>query len=185
MTNAIGRLPEQVDEILQLDNQIRDLAERFYGADCVLFVGRGYDFPTALQGALKLKEISYLHAEGYAAGGLKHGPLAQVNPRTPTVALATPSRTCTKTLSNLQEISARGGPIIAVADQHDTQAELVADHVIRIPSTIDCLQPILNVIPLQLLTYHIAVLRGCDVDRPRNLAKSVTVEWQKLPNPFG
>ncbi|MCY2988658.1 MAG: glutamine--fructose-6-phosphate transaminase (isomerizing) [Planctomycetota bacterium] len=176
LAEALARLPDLIEQVLESDEQIRQIAERFCDDPRFLFVGRGYDLPTALEGALKLKEISYIHAEGYAAGELKHGPLALVDEHTPTVALATPGRAYEKMLSNLQEIRARGGAVIAVAAIDDERIAGVADEVIRVPVVEECLQPLINIVPLQLLAYHIAVARGCDVDRPRNLAKSVTVE---------
>ena len=141
-----------------------------------LFLGRQYQFPIALEGALKLKEISYIHAEGYPAAEMKHGPIALIDPRTPSVFLAPQNSVYEKTVSNIEEVRARSGPVIAVATEGDTEILKKANNVIYIPDTLECLQPLLTAIPLQLLAYHIAVMRGCDVDKPRNLAKSVTVE---------
>ena len=147
-------------------------------ADCnnFLYLGRQFNFPTALEGALKLKEISYIHAEGYPAAEMKHGPIALVDEHTPSVFLMPHGQVYDKVMSNLQEIKARGGPVIAVVCEGDTEAARLADDVIEVPAVEEFLQPIVTVIPLQLLAYHIAVARGCDVDKPRNLAKSVTVE---------
>jgi glucosamine--fructose-6-phosphate aminotransferase (isomerizing) len=140
------------------------------------YLGRGLHFPLALEGALKLKEISYIHAEGYPAGEMKHGPIALVDSRMPVVAVAPKGSTYEKIASNLEEIKARDGLVIAVATEGDEEIATIADRVISIPSTLEWLQPLLVAVPLQLLAYHMAVLRGCDVDQPRNLAKSVTVE---------
>jgi len=139
-------------------------------------LGRNYNFPTALEGALKLKEISYIHAEGYPAAEMKHGPIALVDANTPSVFIVSQCSVYDKVMSNLQEVKARGGPVIAIVDKIDDQLRSLADDLIEIPSCEDFLQPIVASIPLQLLAYHIAVMRGCDVDKPRNLAKSVTVE---------
>jgi glucosamine--fructose-6-phosphate aminotransferase (isomerizing) len=176
LADDMHRLPELVSQILENGDAVRQLAEQFDDASGFLFVGRCYEYATAMEGALKLKEISYLHAEGHAAGELKHGPLALVDEDTVTVALATPGRAYEKTLSSLQEIRARGGRILAVGGEGDERLAGVADEVFSVPVVDECLQPLLNIIPLQLLAYHIADNRGCDVDRPRNLAKSVTVE---------
>jgi glucosamine--fructose-6-phosphate aminotransferase (isomerizing) len=174
--DAIERLPDQARAALACDGQIREIAAEY--ADCpnFLYIGRLYEYPVALEGALKLKEISYVHAEGIPAAELKHGPIALVDPRMPTVVLAAQSAILSKMMSNVQEIRARSGRIIAVAREGDAELPRLAERTIFVPSTLDPLVPILAVIPLQLLAYHIAVRRGCDVDRPRNLAKSVTVE---------
>ena len=142
----------------------------------VLYLGRGVNFPVALEGALKLKEISYIHAEGYTAAEMKHGPIALIDENMPVVFVAPDDHLYQKVLSNMQEVKARGGRIVAVTSEGNGDLTSVADHVIRVPATTSLLSPILTVIPLQFLAYHIATLRGCDVDRPRNLAKSVTVE---------
>jgi glutamine---fructose-6-phosphate transaminase (isomerizing) len=144
-------------------------------SDC-LFLGRQYNYPVALEGALKLKEISYIHAEGYPSAEMKHGPIALIEPDFPSVFVVPRDAMYDKNMSNVEEIKARRGPVIAVATEGDTEIRRKADDVIYIPPTVDVLQPLLTVVPLQLLAYHIAVLRGCDVDKPRNLAKSVTVE---------
>ncbi|MGH2652927.1 MAG: glutamine--fructose-6-phosphate transaminase (isomerizing) [Actinomycetota bacterium] len=169
-------LPGKIRQILQLDAQIRGLAERFQDARDVLFIGRHTGYPAALEGALKLKEISYIHAEGYPAGELKHGPIALVEPGVPVVAVATKCHVYPKMLSNIQEVKARGAEVIAVATEGDLEIAGLADHVLFVPKTPELLSPVLVSVPLQLLAYHIAKLRGCDVDQPRNLAKSVTVE---------
>jgi glutamine---fructose-6-phosphate transaminase (isomerizing) len=169
-------LPEKVERALLLDAQTRGLAERFSGARDFLFIGRHTGYPAALEGALKLKEISYIHAEGYPAGELKHGPIALIEDGVPVVAVATECHVYPKVLSNIQEVKARGAEVIAVATEGDTQIESLADHVLFVPRTPELLSPVVVTVPLQLLAYHIAKARGCDVDQPRNLAKSVTVE---------
>ncbi|MBO7623301.1 MAG: SIS domain-containing protein, partial [Bacteroidales bacterium] len=141
-----------------------------------IYLGRGYNYPTALEGALKLKEISYIHAEGLPAAEMKHGPIALIDNEMPTVAIATTGQTYEKTISNIEEIKARGGKIIAVVSTGDTLARKCADYVIEVPSVTDCLMPIVTSVPLQMLAYYIAVYKGRNVDQPRNLAKSVTVE---------
>ena len=169
-------LPDQVRQALTTNDLVRDIAAKYCHAQTVLYLGRQYNFPTALEGALKLKEISYLHAEGYPAAEMKHGPIALVDAETPSVFIAPHGLVYDKVMANLQEIKARGGPVIAVVCEGDREVAELADDVIHVPSVPDYLQPIVTAIPLQLLAYHIAVLRGCDVDKPRNLAKSVTVE---------
>jgi glucosamine--fructose-6-phosphate aminotransferase (isomerizing) len=176
IVRSLGRLPEQVAEILELDPAIRQLAESYKNHPNFLYLGRGYNFPAALEGALKLKEISYIHAEGYPAAEMKHGPIALIDENMPVVVIAPKDAVYEKVKSNIEEVKARGGRVIAVITEGDTDLLQYADHVIQIPRTHDSLTPILATIPLQLLAYHIAVLRGCDVDQPRNLAKSVTVE---------
>ena len=155
---------------------VRQLAERYYRANNFLYLGRQYLYPVALEGALKLKEISYIHAEGYPAAEMKHGPIALVDAETPSVFLIPRGAVFDKVMSNLEEIKARGGPVIAVATEGDEETAARADEVLYVPEVPEYLQPLVAVIPLQLLAYHIALLRGCDVDKPRNLAKSVTVE---------
>jgi len=162
--------------VLELEREIKQLARRFFRADDFLYLGRGINYPIALEGALKLKEISYIHAEGYPAGEMKHGPIALIDEDMPVVALATGGRVYEKVKSNMQEVKARDGVVIAVTDHEEDDLDEVADEVIRVPRTSPQLQPILNVVPLQLLAYFIGVRRGADVDQPRNLAKSVTVE---------
>jgi glucosamine--fructose-6-phosphate aminotransferase (isomerizing) len=170
------RLPDQVSKALECNDVVRQVAEKYAGANNFLYLGRQYNFPTALEGALKLKEISYIHAEGYPAAEMKHGPIALVDENTPSVFLVPHGQVYDKVMSNLEEIKARGGPVIAIVTHGDTRVAELADDVIHVPAVEDYLQPIVAAIPLQLLAYHIAVLRGCDVDKPRNLAKSVTVE---------
>jgi glucosamine--fructose-6-phosphate aminotransferase (isomerizing) len=169
-------LPAQVRRALELDAAIRDLAERYHTARDFLFIGRHTGYPAALEGALKLKEISYIHAEGYPAGELKHGPIALVEPGMPVVAVATECHVYPKVLSNIQEVKARGADVIAVATEGNAEIRQYADHVLEVPRTPELLSPVVVSVPLQLLAYRIAKLRGCDVDQPRNLAKSVTVE---------
>ncbi|HTO86590.1 MAG TPA: glutamine--fructose-6-phosphate transaminase (isomerizing) [Thermoanaerobaculia bacterium] len=173
---ALARLPSAVGRTLSLEPQLEDLAKRYQNASDFLFLGRGLHYPVALEGALKLKEISYIHAEGYPAGEMKHGPIALVDEKLPVVVLAPHDLWREKTLSNLQEVKARDGIAIVLTTRPDEGVAAIADHVLVLPETIPELQPILSVIPLQLLAYHVALRRGCDVDQPRNLAKSVTVE---------
>jgi glucosamine--fructose-6-phosphate aminotransferase (isomerizing) len=155
---------------------VREIAARYQHASNCLYLGRQYLYPVALEGALKLKEISYIHAEGYPAAEMKHGPIALVDRETPSVFLVLRGPVFDKVMSNMEEIKARGGPVIAVATAGDEEAAARADEVIFVPEAPEWLQPLVGVVPLQLLAYHVALLRGCDVDRPRNLAKSVTVE---------
>jgi glucosamine--fructose-6-phosphate aminotransferase (isomerizing) len=174
--DLLKSLPGVTERALLLEDQVKELAERYHQARDVLFIGRHTGYPVALEGALKLKEISYIHAEGYPAGELKHGPIALVEEGVPVVAIATRCHVYPKTLSNIQEVKARGATVIAVATEGDTQIASLADHVLFVPDTHELLSPVVSSIPLQLFAYHIAKLRGCDVDHPRNLAKSVTVE---------
>ena len=176
VVDRLRELPDQVRTALGLDGETRRLAERFYQARDFLFVGRHTGYPAALEGALKLKEISYIHAEGYPAGELKHGPIALVEPGVPVVAVATECHVYPKVLSNIQEVKAREAEVIAVATEGNGEIERYADHVLYVPRTPELMSPVVVSVPLQLLAYHIAKLRGCDVDQPRNLAKSVTVE---------
>jgi glucosamine--fructose-6-phosphate aminotransferase (isomerizing) len=176
MITEINELPSLVERALKENQHVARIANRYKDCDNFLYLGRHYNFPTALEGALKLKEISYIHAEGYPAAEMKHGPIALVDAKTPSVFVMPRGFIYEKVMSNLEEIKARGGPVIAIAEQGDSRVAEVADDVIYIPQTPEYLQPIVAAIPLQLLSYHIAILRGCDVDKPRNLAKSVTVE---------
>jgi glutamine---fructose-6-phosphate transaminase (isomerizing) len=176
VVDRLRELPGQVSRTLELDGEIRRLAQRFHKARDFLFVGRHTGYPAALEGALKLKEISYIHAEGYPAGELKHGPIALVEPGMPVVAVATECHVYPKVLSNIQEVKAREAEVIAIATEGNGEIERYADHVIYVPRTPELMSPVVVSVPLQLLAYHIAKLRGCDVDQPRNLAKSVTVE---------
>ncbi|MDN3678273.1 glutamine--fructose-6-phosphate transaminase (isomerizing) [Flavobacterium paronense] len=170
-------IPEKVAEALASTNEkAKEIATKFKNATNCLYLGRGYNFPVALEGALKLKEISYIHAEGYPAAEMKHGPIALIDEQMPVIVIAPKQGHYDKVVSNIQEIKSRSGKIIAVVTKGDTQVKGLADHVIEIPETSDALSPLITTIPLQLLSYHIAVLRGCNVDQPRNLAKSVTVE---------
>jgi glutamine---fructose-6-phosphate transaminase (isomerizing) len=169
-------LPEKVDQVLELNDAIRELARIYKSASNFLYLGRGYNFPTALEGALKLKEISYIHAEGLPAAEMKHGPIALIDENMPVVVIAPHDAVYQKVLSNIQEVKARGGRVIAVATTGNAELAGMVDHMIPVPETLDMLTPIITTIPLQLLAYHIAVMRGCNVDMPRNLAKSVTVE---------
>ena len=170
------RLPELVERTLAVEPQVRVLAERYADARNALYLGRGVTFPVALEGALKLKEISYIHAEGYPAAEMKHGPIALIDENMPVVCLAPKDPVYPKVVSNMQEVKARGGRIIAITSEGNGDLSNLADHQVAVPASPPLIAPVLTVIPLQLLAYHIAVLRGCDVDRPRNLAKSVTVE---------
>ncbi|MCX6180037.1 MAG: glutamine--fructose-6-phosphate transaminase (isomerizing) [Chlorobiales bacterium] len=172
----LSRIPEKATRILELESQIKDIAERFQGARNALYLGRGYNFPVALEGALKLKEISYIHAEGYPAAEMKHGPIALIDKDMPVIFIATRDSTYAKILSNIEEVRSRKGRVIAIANEGDQEVSRLAEHVIYIPQSSGPITPLLTVIPLQLLAYHIATFRGCNVDRPRNLAKSVTVE---------
>ena len=158
------------------NNHIKDIAELYYKKNNFLYLGRGINFPVALEGALKLKEISYIHAEGYPAAEMKHGPIALIDDDMPVVVIANKNEVYDKILSNIQEIKARKGKIIAIADENDREIKNKVDHIIYVPKVIEELSPIINVIPLQLLAYYMADLRGYNVDQPRNLAKVVTVE---------
>jgi glucosamine--fructose-6-phosphate aminotransferase (isomerizing) len=173
---ALEEIPANVEEALQSADQVKYIADQYKDAKNFLYLGRGYNFPVALEGALKLKEISYIHAEGYPAAEMKHGPIALIDEEMPVVVIATKKGSYEKVISNIQEVKARKGKIIAVVTKGDTAAAELADHVLEIPETEEELVPILASIPLQLLSYYIAVMRGCNVDQPRNLAKSVTVE---------
>ncbi len=172
----LQHIPELIGRVLEQRDTIKHIAERYAGYENCVFIGRKYNYPIALEGAIKLKEISYLHAEGYPAGELKHGPLAMIDENFPTIAVAPSDSVYKKTLSNLQEVKARGGPVLAVATEGDTEIGEVADDVIYVPKTLEMLSPLVTVVPLQLLAYYIGTARGYDVDKPRNLAKSVTVE---------
>ncbi|GAB2860019.1 glutamine--fructose-6-phosphate aminotransferase [Hymenobacter ruber] len=169
-------IPAKVTKALELDAQILEIAEEFKDATNFLYLGRGYNFPVALEGALKLKEISYIHAEGYPAAEMKHGPIALIDENMPMVVIATRDSSYEKVVSNIQEVKARKGRIIAIVSEGDTVIPAMAEYTIEVPHTSEVLMPLVSVVPLQLLSYHIAVLRGCNVDQPRNLAKSVTVE---------
>lgn len=176
LIKALEKIPQQLESILAQSDHIKKIAEKYAGCEDFFFLGRQYNFPVALEGALKLKEISYIHAEGYPAAEMKHGPIAMIDEKTPSVFLIPQDTLYEKTISNLQEIKARKGPIIAIATEGDDHIAKEVQDVIYVPPTIEPAFPLLGAVPLQLLAYHIAVLRGCDVDKPRNLAKSVTVE---------
>jgi glucosamine--fructose-6-phosphate aminotransferase (isomerizing) len=176
LARGLEAIPEKIERILERSAAVKEIALEYGRHDNFLYLGRGYNFPVALEGALKLKEISYIHAEGYPAAEMKHGPIALIDANMPVVFVCTRDAAYDKVMSNMMEVRARKGRIVAVATDHDDQVKRVADHVIYVPETLPCLQPVLSVIPLQLLAYQIAVLRGCDIDQPRNLAKSVTVE---------
>lgn len=172
----LERIPEKVKKALKSNDTILEISRKFKDAANFLYLGRGYNFPVALEGALKLKEISYIHAEGYPAAEMKHGPIALIDENMPAVFIATRDSSYEKIVSNIQEVKARKGKIIAIVSEGDEQISKMADYTIEVPSTHEALMPLVSVVPLQLLSYHIAVLRGCNVDQPRNLAKSVTVE---------
>ncbi|MEM6823171.1 MAG: glutamine--fructose-6-phosphate transaminase (isomerizing) [Verrucomicrobiota bacterium] len=174
--DALERLPEQISQALKLSDQIQEVAEKYKDCRSMLYFGRNYNFPIALEAALKMKEISYIHAEGYPSSELKHGVIALIDENTPSVFITPKDPLYEKNMNNLHEVKARGGTIITVANHGDKNIYEVADDVLEVPKTIEMLQPILNIVPLQLLSYHTASLLGCDVDKPRNLAKSVTVE---------
>jgi len=176
MIDALGALKSQVTQILQSNDMIREIAEEYHHHNNFLYLGRGANYPVALEGALKLKEISYVHAEGYPAAEMKHGPIALIDENMPVVVIAPRDAAYQKILGNINEVRARKGKLIAITDEGNEELIKMADHVIFVPNTLDFLYPVLSVIPLQLLAYHIAVLRDCHVDQPRNLAKSVTVE---------
>lgn len=173
---AMEDIPSKVEKVLEQDSKIRYIAGEIKNFNNALYLGRGYNFPVALEGALKLKEISYIHAEGYPAAEMKHGPIALIDDKMPVVVIATNKSAYDKVASNIQEVKARKGTVISIVTEGDTKIKEMSDYYIEIPETEEPLSPLLSVIPLQLLAYHIAVLRGCDVDQPRNLAKSVTVE---------
>ncbi len=176
LITALNRVPELVDQVVQQSHEIRTAVETMIDRENWLFLGRGYNYPVALEGALKLKEISYIHAEGMPAAEMKHGPIALISAGMPVVFIATRGRQYDKVLGNIEEVRSRGGKIIAVATEGDQEINRIAEHVFWVPDVPEPLQPLLTVVPLQLLAYHAAVLRGCNVDKPRNLAKSVTVE---------
>ena len=176
MVDDLARLPSLISRALETDNAVREIARRLYKTNNYLYLGRGISYPVAMEGALKLKEISYCHAEGYQAGEMKHGPIALIDEDMPVVALALRDRLYPKMLGNIEEVKARDGKVIAIATEGDEDIAARADHVIHVPPAPELLSPLVSVIPLQLFAYHVAVTRGCDVDQPRNLAKSVTVE---------
>ena len=176
VVRELGQIPDKIERVLGQNKRIADFAKTFTYAQNFIYLGRGYNFPVAMEGALKLKEISYIHAEGYPAAEMKHGPIALISQEMPVVVVAPHCGTYEKVVSNIQEIKARKGRVIAVVTEGDELVSKIADYIIEVPQTEECLTPLLTVIPLQLMAYHIAVVKGCDVDQPRNLAKSVTVE---------
>ncbi len=176
LAHELDSIPGKIEDMLKTDAQVLKISEEFKDAQNFLYLGRGFNFPVALEGALKLKEISYIHAEGYPAAEMKHGPIALIDEHMPVVVIATRTGHYEKVFSNIQEIKARDGRIIAVVTEGDTAISEIADYVVEIPYTEDAFTPLLTTVPLQLMSYHIAVMRGCNVDQPRNLAKSVTVE---------
>ena len=176
IAREMAQLPGKIERVLASSELVRQMADRYVKHNNFIYLGRGFNFPVALEGALKLKEISYIHAEGYPAAEMKHGPIALIDENMPVVFICTKDSAYEKVVSNMMEVRARKGRIIAIASEGDTEVASRADHVLYVPQSIPMLQPILSVIPLQLLSYHVAVQRGCDVDQPRNLAKSVTVE---------
>jgi glucosamine--fructose-6-phosphate aminotransferase (isomerizing) len=176
LLNELESIPAKIEKVLKTDAQIQLIAAELKDSRNALYLGRGYGFPVALEGALKLKEISYIHAEGYPAAEMKHGPIALIDEEMPVIVIATQHSNYEKVVSNIQEVKARKGRVIAIATEGDTHIKGMADHVIYIPTCEESMLPLIATIPLQLLSYHIAVLRGCNVDQPRNLAKSVTVE---------
>ena len=176
LTAELERIPDKVQRILESNDKIKEIAHIYHQATNALYLGRGSSFPVALEGALKLKEISYIHAEGYPAAEMKHGPIALIDEEMPVFVIATKGTSYEKVVSNIQEVKARKGKIISIVTEGDVQVKELSDHYIEIPETDEHLVPLLATIPLQILSYHIAVMRGCNVDQPRNLAKLVTVE---------
>ena len=172
----LEQMPTRIARVLTQEDRIREIASAVVDRENWLFLGRGLHWPVAMEGALKLKEISYIHAEGMPAAEMKHGPIALIDDGMPVVFVATPGAQYEKVLANIEEVRARGGRVIAIVEEGDTNAASLAEHVLEVPAAPEALQPLLTVVPLQLLAYHAAVLRGKDVDKPRNLAKSVTVE---------
>jgi glucosamine--fructose-6-phosphate aminotransferase (isomerizing) len=172
----LSRVPDAVARTLRKSKDYQKLAKRYATSQHLLFLGRALAFPAAMEGALKMKEISYIHAEGYAAGEMKHGPIALIDPTFPTIAIATKHALRSKMISNVEQVQARGGNVVAVVTEGDAELAGLADGVIEIPEVSELLEPLVASVPLQLLAYHVAVQRGCDVDQPRNLAKTVTVE---------
>lgn len=176
LLNELEAIPEKIEKVLKTNDKIKNISNIYKDSSNALYLGRGYSFPVALEGALKLKEISYIHAEGYPAAEMKHGPIALIDEEMPVFVIATKGTSYEKVVSNIQEVKARKGKIIAIVTEGDTQVKAMADYTIEIPETDEILVPLVSVVPLQLLSYHIAVMRNCNVDQPRNLAKSVTVE---------
>ena len=175
-TEELSKIPSMIGKVLEQNDKIAEIAKIFTYAHHFMYLGRGWNFPVALEGALKLKEISYIHAEGYPAAEMKHGPIALIDADMPVLFVATHHQQYQKIVSNMEEVKARGGRIIAVVTEGDEQVHAIADWIIEVPRTLNFLAPLLSVIPLQMLAYHVAVRKGLNVDMPRNLAKSVTVE---------
>jgi glucosamine--fructose-6-phosphate aminotransferase (isomerizing) len=176
MIKELSLIPEKIETALSSNEHIKAISKLYKDRNNALYLGRGFLFPVALEGALKLKEISYIHAEGYPAAEMKHGPIALIDENMPVVVIATKDSSYEKIVSNIQEVKARNGIVIAVVTEGDSTIKKMANHVIEVPETPEYLAPLISVVPLQLLSYYIAVMRGCNVDQPRNLAKSVTVE---------
>jgi glucosamine--fructose-6-phosphate aminotransferase (isomerizing) len=176
LVEPLAHVPDLMGRVLERADDLEQLAHTFQRFHDFLFLGRGLQFPIAMEGALKLKELSYIHAEGYPAGEMKHGPIALIDETMPTIAIAVRDGLREKMLSNIEQVRARDGAVVALINEGDDEIAAKADHVIEVPETTPLLAPLLTVLPLQLFAYHIAVLRGCDVDQPRNLAKTVTVE---------
>ena len=176
LINELSEIPSKIEKILEQNDKFKAFAEKYQHSTNFLYLGRGYSFPVALEGALKLKEISYIHAEGYPAAEMKHGPIALIDKNMPVVVIATRDKSYEKIVSNIQEVKARNGKVIAVVTEGDNIISKMADYTVEIPEAEEKVTSLLSVVPLQLIAYHIAVLRGCNVDQPRNLAKSVTVE---------
>jgi glucosamine--fructose-6-phosphate aminotransferase (isomerizing) len=176
LLRELDTIPSKISEALLSEKLVKQISKIYKDARNFLYLGRGFNFPVALEGALKLKEISYIHAEGYPAAEMKHGPIALIDEEMPVVVIANQNASYEKIVSNIQEVKARGGKIIAIVTKGDKEVSAMADHSIEIPEVEEALSPLVTVVPLQLLSYHIAVMRGCNVDQPRNLAKSVTVE---------
>jgi glucosamine--fructose-6-phosphate aminotransferase (isomerizing) len=176
LMTGLDNVPGLVKKVLDNAGNVEHIAREFASAENALYLGRGFQFPVALEGALKLKEISYIHAEGYPAAEMKHGPIALIDEDMPVVFVATQDEVYEKVVSNIQEVKARGGRILSIVTEGDTKVKALSDHVLEIPKVHEALAPLLTAVPMQLLSYHIALLRGCNVDQPRNLAKSVTVE---------
>ena len=174
--NELNAIPEKMEEMLKENDRVKEISRIFTYAHNFLYLGRGYNYPVALEGALKLKEISYIHAEGYPAAVMKHGPIALIDEEMPVVVIATKNALYEKVVSNIQEIKARKARVIAIVSKSDEVVSSMADACIELPETVECLEPLLATIPLQMMAYHVAVCKGKDVDQPRNLAKSVTVE---------
>jgi glucosamine--fructose-6-phosphate aminotransferase (isomerizing) len=176
IAKEIKLIPKKIESMLELDDKVQSIAKLLNKSNNALFLGRGFNFPVALEGALKLKEISYIHAEGYPAAEMKHGPIALIDDNMPIIIVAPRGDMYEKIVSNIQEVKARKGKVISVTSYGESEVKALSDAVIEIPDTLDCLTPLVTTIPLQLLSYHVAVQRECNVDQPRNLAKSVTVE---------